>query len=277
MKPVIKWAGGKTQLVTKLINKIPTYILNNLQSISKQNKYIEPFLGSGAMLFALTPQRAIANDINRALINMYNVISYSPKELINLINTYDTNITSQKYYSLRDIFNNKLCNNEYDIELAALFIFLNKHGFNGLYRVNAKNRFNVPFNKSTRPSINTNNIQQISAYLAHIQLYCTDFINVTSLASKDDLIFIDSPYPPIRDKTFAEYNAIKFIDADHIRLAHEINRLHNIGVYIIATNHDTPLIRKLYNRFNIEKVSVQRNINSNGNNRKSEEIIITNF
>lgn len=295
MKPIIKWVGGKSQLADKLLSKMPQNILIKLKDPQSSIRYFEPFLGGGAVTFVLAPTNAYLNDINFALINMYNAVKYHLNELINLINDYDTDITSKKYYALRNVFNQKLLNlsninvsqinlskiNSFniniDIELAALFIFLNKHGFNGLFRVNKNGEFNVPFNQSNRSSININNLSDVSNYLQNVHLFCGDFINITQLVQPDDFVFIDSPYPPLKDKTFSEYNAIKFSNDDHIRLAHEVIRLDKLHAYVMITNHDTPLIRSLYSQFNIDKVTVSRNINSVGTNRKSEEIIITNF
>ena len=282
MKPIIKWAGGKKQLVNRLTNKIPINLLNDLKDINKTNRYFEPFIGGGALLISLQPQRAYLNDINKALINIYLTCQQQAvqkcQSLIQKIQNYDININKEKYYKLRILFNKKLKNNEYDEEMAALFIFLNKHCFNGLYRVNANNEFNVPFNSSLKPSIDINNLIQVADYLKKCVTICNnDFQQVTAIVEKNDFVFIDSPYPPLNDKTFSEYNAIKFNINDHKRLAQEFIRLDKLGAYIMATNHDTLLIRSLYSNFNIEKVKVKRNVNSDGNNRTSEEIIITNF
>lgn len=280
LKPIIKWAGGKTQLVDYLIDKLPLNLLNDLSDDNKQIRYFEPFLGSGAMMLALQPKRAIVNDINQALINMYQVVSDQAKvqcnSLCQKINVLDAAAAS--YYDHRKLFNQKLKQNQYDESLAALFIFLNKHCFNGLYRVNSNGEFNVPYNSSIRKSVDISNLINVAKYLnQHVTLNCGDFAIITQQVSSGDLVFIDSPYPPLRDKTFSEYNAIKFTDEDHKRLAVECKRLDQLKAYVIITNHDTPLIRNLYQSFNINKVKVQRNINSNSANRTSEEIIITNF
>ena len=281
MKPIIKWPGGKTQLMPKLLEIIPKQLINDLQDVNKTNRYVEPFLGGGAVLFALKPVRPIVNDLNQALINLYRVLqsqaSSQCASFIQLINYLDSHISEDLYYSSRDKFNNKLKNNQYDEEMAVLFLFLNKHCFNGLYRVNRNGDFNVPYNKSLAASINSQNVIDIANYLYNnVQLECNDFAQITSQVSDGDLVFIDSPYPPLKDKTFSEYNAVKFSAEDHIRLAYEVDRIAKFA-NIIVTNHDTKLIRSLYRNFNIEKVTVARNVNCNGSNRKSEEIIITNF
>ena len=147
LSPFLKWAGGKRQLLDKIIDRMPI----------DYNNYYEPFIGGGALLFELQPGKAIINDINTSLINTYRTIADRPHEFISTVMELDSKIPKDGktyYYLLRERYNNKLIKEEYDTELAALFIFLNKHCFNGLYRVNGKGLFNVPYNNSKRESIN---------------------------------------------------------------------------------------------------------------------------
>lgn len=270
MQPFIKWAGGKKQLLNILNNNLP----------KQYNCYYEPFVGGGALLFNIQPKKAVINDINKSLIHTYTCIRDYPKELISIINNWDKTIIQDSkniYYEARNTFNTKLSNNQYDTELASLFIFLNKHCFNGLFRVNKKGLFNVPYNNSIKSSIVEDNIYQISAYLKNVIIHCDDFINITKQASKNDLVFFDSPYDEINNTTFTAYTKDGFTKDDHIRLANEFKRLSNIGVYCILTNHNTKLINELYKGFNIQVINVQRNINRDGKNRTGEEVIIKNF
>lgn len=153
VKPFVKWAGGKRQLLNEIRARMPV----------SYERYFEPFLGGGAVLFELQPVQAFVNDINLALINTYKTIKYSPDELIKEINELDNQeINKEYYYKVRERYNLKLLAGEYDLELAALFIFLNKHCFNGLYRVNSKGLFNVPYNGKTTASVSEENIKEVS-------------------------------------------------------------------------------------------------------------------
>lgn len=158
LSPFLKWAGGKRQLLDKILDRMPT----------NYNNYYEPFIGGGALLFELQPDSAVINDINASLINTYRIIADRPHEFISTVMELDSKMPKDGktyYYSLRKRYNNKLVKEEYDTELAALFVFLNKHCFNGLYRVNGKGLFNVPYNNSKRESINNESIIAVSEYL----------------------------------------------------------------------------------------------------------------
>ena len=166
LKPFVKWAGGKRQLLGEILERIPrTY-----------DNYIEPFLGGGAVLFALQPKRALINDINASLIHTYKIIASDPQQFINKIKELDSKIVeggNEYYYFIRDLYNSKLMREEFDLELAALFVFLNKHCFNGLYRVNAKGLFNVPYNNSKKASIDEEAIFEVSKYLKDLTICST--------------------------------------------------------------------------------------------------------
>ena len=162
--------------------------------------------------------------------------------------------------------------------MAALFIFLNKHCFNGLYRVNKQGLFNVPWNKKTSGvSINIENILNISNYLQNIEIFNKDFEEVLEDCDEDDFIFIDSPYDLLTNNSFVDYSKEGFKKEDHIRLSKVFKKLDEQGCYCMLTNHNTPLINELYYDFNINVVDVRRSINSKGNDRRGQEIIITNY
>lgn len=270
IKPFVKWAGGKTQLLDKLLTKIPKNYKN----------YFEPFLGGGALFLKLQPEFAYINDINKELINTYLQIKNNPDKLIKIVQKLDLEIRNKEfYYQQRDKYNKKIIDQEYDIEMAALFIFLNKHCFNGLYRVNKNGLFNVPWNNKTNiKSISVNNIKQLSLILnKNVEISCGDFEKILNKAKEQDLIFFDSPYAPINPTSFESYTKTGFTKDDHIRLSNVYKQLDKKGCYCILTNHNTPLIKDLYNCFNIEKVNVKRMINSDAKNRTGNEIIITNY
>lgn len=156
--PFVKWAGGKRQLLPQIKERMP----------EQYNNYFEPFVGGGAVTFELLPANALINDINKALINTYKQIQNVPDAFLKAVNKLDEEMWEdgrEYYYSLREHYNDKLMKAEYDVELAALFVFINKHCFNGLYRVNGKGLFNVPYNNSRRASVDEKTIMETSEYL----------------------------------------------------------------------------------------------------------------
>lgn len=270
IRPVVKWAGGKRQLLDKITKRLP----------EKYNCYYEPFVGGGAVLFGLQPSEAVINDINGELINLYKTIKERPEEFNKFIKELDNEDCDKDYYYMqREKYNNKIIADEKDPELAALFVWLNKHCFNGLYRVNKKGLFNVPYNNKngSTSSADENNINAISKYLKNVNILEGDFEVSVAEAKKGDFIFIDSPYAPINATSFEDYTKEGFAEEVHRRLANLFKELDKRGCYCMLTNHDVPLIRELYNDYNIEVVEVKRLINRNARNRKGTEVIITNY
>ncbi|VEU58937.1 DNA adenine methylase [Mycoplasmopsis gallinacea] len=269
LKPFVKWVGGKTQLIPEIKRRLP----------QKIKDYYEPFLGGGAVLLSLQPKKAYVNDINKVLINAFNVIKNRPSELIKILKSLDqVECTKEFFYQKREQFNNKLTQQEFDEEMAALFIFLNKKCFNGLYRVNSKGLFNVPFNnKTTGNSYDEQNILNINKYLQNVEISNLDFEESLKSAKKGDFIFIDSPYAPLNPNSFDAYTKEGFGEKNHIRLSKVFKELDKKGCFLMLTNHDTELIRDLYSEYNIDVVNVKRNVNSDGKNRKGVELIITNY
>lgn len=166
---------------------------------------------------------------------------------------------------------------EYDIELASLFIYLNKHCFNGLYRVNSKGLFNVPFNNSLAKSFNEDNIKAVSGYLQKVTILEGDFEVACQNAQEGDFIFLDSPYAPLNDNSFEAYTKEGFDIESHKRLAILFDRLTKKGCFCMLTNHNTVFIEDLYKNYSREVIKVRRYINSDASNRKGEEVIITNY
>ena len=269
LTPFVKWAGGKTQLLLEIIKRVP----------KKFNYYYEPFIGGGSVLLALQPLGATINDINKELIHVYNTIKHQPLKLVQAVYKLDSYECDCNYYlKQKDYYNKLITEQQYNIDMAALFIFLNKHCFNGLYRVNQQGLFNVPWNKKTSGvSINIENILNISNYLQNVEIFNKDFEEVLEDCDEDDFIFIDSPYDPICENGFIDYSKEGFTKEDHIRLAKVFKKLDERGCYCMLTNHNTSLINELYYDFNIDIVDVRRSINSNGNDRKGKEVIITNY
>ncbi len=270
--PFVKWAGGKRQLLPQIKERMPqTY-----------HHYYEPFVGGGAVIFELLPANALINDINQALINTYTQICHSPEAFLNIVNKLDAEQWEdgkEYYYSLRERYNNKLVKAEYDAEMAALFVFINKHCFNGLYRVNGKGLFNVPYNNSRRTSVDKKAIMETSEYLKSVTITAGDFETACANAKKGDFVFFDSPYAPLNPTSFESYTKEGFDIESHKRLANLYDELTDRGCYCMLTNHNTELIHTLYGDkgYNIDVVSVKRMINSDASNRVGEEVIICNY
>ena len=271
MKPIIKWVGGKTQLLDSIHNLMP----------AKYGKYFEPFVGGGALLLDLAPAAASANDINPELINMYRQVKEHVDTVIEYLTDLDKAHESFEdaksfYYLVRDNFNQNLNTNT--AEQAARLIYLNKHCFNGLYRVNSTGEFNVPFNgKKSGNSFDADHLREASKQLKAVEFTLGDFADSVVDAASGDFVFFDSPYAPLTPTSFTDYTAEGFSYEDHVRLANLFRELTAKGVYCMLTNHDTEFVRELYRDFNTVVVDVRRSINSKGDSRKGREVIITNY
>ena len=270
--PFVKWAGGKRQLLSQIKERMP----------EKYKNYYEPCVGGGAVLFGLSPNHASINDINSALINTYKTIRNTPDKFLEAVRKLDSEIWEdgkKYYYSLRERYNDKLMLGEYDVELAALFVFINKHCFNGLYRVNGKGLFNVPYNNSCRTSVDESLIKNVSKYLQHISITAGDFEIACLNADKGDFIFLDSPYAPLNPTSFESYTKEGFDIESHRRLAKLYDELSARGCYCMLTNHNTDLIHTLYDNkgYKLDVVNVKRMINSDASNRTGTEVIICNY
>lgn len=270
--PFLKWAGGKRQLLDRISERMP----------QSYNNYYEPFIGGGAVLFGLQPERALINDINESLINTYRIIATNPQTLIECVKELDSKIGEdgkKYYYDLRERYNDKLMKKEFDVELASLFIFINKHCFNGLYRVNGKGLFNVPYNNSNRESIDEESIVEVSDYLKDVTILAGDFEVACQGAGNGDFVFLDSPYAPLNPTSFESYTKEGFDIESHKRLAKVFDELTDKGCYCMLTNHNTDFINSLYGNkgYKIDVVSVKRMINSDASKRTGEEVIICNY
>lgn len=272
MTPFVKWAGGKGQLLEKLGDRVPnTY-----------NKYYEPFIGGGALLLNQRPNIARVNDINMQLINTYLQLKNDARGVIRKIQSLDQQPCDKDFYlQVREQYNQKISNGELDVECAALFIWINKHCFNGLYRVNSKGLFNVPYNNKTNGvSMNEANLMSIGYYLTHndVQITCLDFEEVCEDVVSGDFVYFDSPYVPISEtSSFVDYTKDGFTYEDHKRLSLLFRELDKRGAKVMLSNHNVPLVHELYDGFLIEEVDVRRSINSNAQKRDGKEVIIRNY
>lgn len=292
IKPFLKWAGGKGQILNKIRPLYPKELG------SKINKYIEPFIGGGAVFFDVVTNYKldtyIINDINKELINTYKAIQQD----INSLLGYLSNITSYYkqlsiddkdlfYYSIRKKYNNIIIDKSINIEKAALFIFLNKTCFNGLYRVNRNNQFNVPTGKYKNPTIyDKENLLNISQILQKVEILWGDFSTVYNHIDSNTFIYIDPPYRPLtKTSSFTNYSTYLFDDKEQIRLSTFINEADKKGAYVLASNSDPKntsendlFFDELYSSKNIIRIEAQRAINSNPLRRgKITELIISNY
>ena len=272
-KPFVKWAGGKRQVM----NEIKKYIPENY------NTYYEPFVGGGAVFFELAPKKAVLNDYNKELMNVFECIKDEIKfeKMCNELNHHEANHSEEYYYDIRNVDRDKnKFNRIADYKRAARTIYLNKACFNGLYRVNSKNEFNVPYGKKDK--VNTYEGQNLG--IVHcilnfndIELISTDFEEAVKNAKKGDFIYFDPPYDS-DTTTFNSYTDGGFGKEEQIRLFNLFEQLDKKGCYIMLSNHNTKLIRDLYKNYNIHVIKAKRNINANGKKRgRVEEVIITNY
>lgn len=295
MKPIIKWAGGKTQLLPELLKRVP----------KEYNRYIEPFFGGGALFFALNPDKAILNDSNLNLMVLYDNIRDNPELMCEMFKRLEDEYNDLKtdeersdfYYSQRQFYND--ANNTEmrgTVSASATFLFLNKCGYNGLYRVNSKGEFNVPWGKKKQIKMfDGNNIFEVSKRLQRgnkttyeygIATYdketlCDpnyykrnlDYHPGLWVPLKDDFVFFDPPYY----NTFTSYQKETFGEAEQKALAENFKTLTKQGVKCMLTNSNEDFIKDLYKDFKIEIVDVKRLINSDASNRVGKEIIVTNY
>ena len=270
LKPFVKWVGGKTTSIPSLLEYIPEQI----------STYVEPFVGSGAVLMSLNFDKAIINDSNSELINAYNVIKSKLGELELYLSTliYDRKL----YDEIRAWDRSPDFDKRSDIERASRFIFLMKTCYNGLYRVSKKNFFNTPFGNYKNPTIcDTQTLEACSAFFNQkdIRILCQDYQTLLEIIPKDAFVYLDPPYFPVsKTANFTQYQSGNFKQDEHQRLYEFCLELHRRGIKFLQSNSDVPHIRELYRDFNINTVAVSRRINSNTSKRNAvNELIITNY
>ena len=272
-KPFVKWAGGKRSIIDTRKKLAP----------EDYKTYYEPFVGGGAMLFELQPKKAVINDYNSELMNVYECIKDEKKfeNMCNELNKHESNHSEEYYYKVRDIDRDKKKFDKLaDYKRAARTIYLNKACFNGLYRVNSKNEFNVPSGKKIK--VNTYdgpNLGIIHCLLNFfdIELLSTDFEEAVKNAKKGDFIYFDPPYDS-DTTTFNSYTENGFGKEEQKRLSEVFKDLDKRGCYVMLSNYNTTLVKELYKDYNFNYVNAQRNIGAKAKNRGVvEEVIITNY
>lgn len=272
LKPVTKWVGGKRQLLGDLHSLMP----------EQYNKYFEPFIGGGALLFSLAPQEALINDYNEDLINVYQVIRDNPKELLDTLRIHEEKNSKEYYLDIRSTDRDGRIEKFTDIQRAARILYMLRVDFNGLYRVNSKGQFNVPYGRYKNPKIvNEENIMTVHNYFnqAKIDIISGDFEDAVSTAQKDDFVYFDPPYIPLTETSdFTAYTKAGFSYEDQVRLRDTFFKLAERGVKVMLSNSDTPTTRELYAKANIHEVQATRAINSKASGRgKVGELIITSY
>lgn len=261
-KPVLKWAGGKSQMLDILVPLIP----------SAYGKYIEPFFGGGALFFATAPKNAVISDSNPELVNLYRVVANQVDELVLALRPFRND--KELFYEIRAQNWQKLT----PVQAAARTIFLNRTCFNGLYRVNKKGGFNVPFGSYVNPTIcDEANLRLASQALHGKTILCGDYGEVLQAHAKaGDFVFLDPPYLPISEYSdFKRYTKEQFYEEDHEELADEIRRLCGLGCHVVLTNSNHPLVHELYSQFQIDVYQTKRNISSKGGRRTGEDVVVT--
>lgn len=270
--PFLKWVGGKRQLVPEIKKLLPEGIKNRL--------YIEPFVGAGALLFELQPKRAIINDFNIELINVYEVIRDHPEELITALKEHKN--TSEYFYNIRAIDRQPLFNHMTVIEKASRTIYLNKTCYNGLYRVNNAGEFNSPFGRYKNPNIvNAPVIKAVSRFLNDndITIKHGDYEAILSDLPEKAFVYLDPPYHPISESSnFTGYIQGGWNVDEQIRLRNVCNSLNERGIQFLLSNSATPLIEELYSEYNMKKVRATRSVNSISSKRGLvDEYLIYNY
>lgn len=261
-KPFLKWAGGKTQILDELMNRAP----------ERFNQYIEPFVGGGALFFTLQPKAGVIADSNPELINVYQSLSRNVEQVIAHLQKLKN--TEADYYRIREMRFTELD----EAFAAARTIYLNRTCYNGLYRVNKKGQFNVPFGRYKNPRIcQPEVLRAASEALQNVEIICGDYKEILARAAKPgDFIYIDLPYLPVsKYADFKRYTKEQFYEEDHWELAEEVERLHKLGCHVVLTNSNHPLVHELYEAYEIKVVNTRRNISSKANTRTGEDVIVT--
>ena len=258
-KPFLKWVGGKRSILNQLKDRLP----------KEYNVYHEPFLGGGALFLAEQPKPAILSDINLYLIITFIIVRDYPDKLINKLKMYQANHSSNHFLQARV----KLFEETDPVATAALFIYLNRTCFNGLYRVNKAGLFNVPQGSYKSPKIlDEVNLLAVSKALQNIDIKCQDFTKI--ILRPGDFYYFDPPY----HGTYQQYSINGFDDNRHELLADYCRAIDDIGGYFMVSNADTPFIRKLYDGFNIEEIEARRSVSCKAHQRgKETELIIRNY
>ena len=270
MEPIIKWAGGKRQLLNIIQQHFPQQF----------NNYYEPFVGGGAVVFGLMPDNATINDYNEELTNLYRVVKDYPRELIEELQSGIYLNVPEVYYVIRGWDKEEGYNNLSPIKRAARILYLNHTCYNGLYRVNAKGYYNTPFGRYKNPTIFTEQgILELSRYLQNVVILTGDYNQILGLVQPGDFVYLDPPYAPISPTAaFTSYIAGGWDTDAQVELFNFCTLLDQMGVFFMESNSSANLIRRLYAGFNIEEVEARRSLAAQPEGRHNvTELLIKNY
>lgn len=270
VSPILKWVGGKRQLLSEILPMI---------NIKSGSTYVEPFLGGGAVLFDLQPKKAVVNDYNGELINVYLTVRDFAEELITELEKHNANNTEDYYYEIRALDRSEKYQEMSNVEKAARIIYLNKTCYNGLYRVNLAGQFNSPYGKYKNPNIvNATAIRAMSKYFNEnkIEICNGDYREVLKRVKKNSFVYLDPPYMPISSSSsFTGYTENGFSYEQQVALKNECDKLRKKGIPFVQSNSDCLEIRELYKEYEIKTVQAKRAINSNASKRgEINEVLI---
>ena len=272
LQPFTKWTGGKRQLLPVIRELMPkTY-----------NRYFEPFVGGGALFFDLAPTDAVINDFNAELINCYQQIKDNPQELIEILKVHQEYNSKEYYLDLRSADRDERIDMMSEVQRAARILYMLRVDFNGLYRVNSKNQFNVPYGRYKNPKIvDENLVSAISTYLNNnqIEIKKGDFEKAVLDVQPGDFVYFDPPYIPLSETSaFTSYTHEGFSYDDQVRLRDTFKKLNDAGAYVMLSNSSSFLVEELYRDFNIHYVEATRTNGAKSSSRgKISEIIVTNY
>lgn len=274
LKPFTKWTGGKRQLLPQLLKYAP----------KEFETYYEPFVGGGALLFEMQPQKAVINDYNQALIETYEVIRDDVEKLITLLKQHQKQNCSEYYYHIRSFDRDERIHDTNKTWRAARILYMLRVNFNGLYRVNSNNQFNTPYGRYKNPKIvDEENLRNVSMYLKHdnIKIMNGDFQDSLKNVKEGDFIYLDPPYIPLSETAnFTSYTAAGFNLSSQERLRDVFKELDQRGAFVMLSNSNSSIVHDLYKEYanTIKKVQATRMINSKATGRgKIEEVLITNY
>jgi DNA adenine methylase len=261
-RPILKWAGGKQQLLGQLIERLPPSF----------ERLVEPMVGGGALFFGLAAPKALIADSNPELINLYRTIVSDLDGIESTLANWSIDETT--FYEVRSLRFEDLS----ETVAAARMLYLNRTCFNGLYRVNKEGQFNVPWGRYARPKIfDRERLEAAKACLVKAEIRLGDYVEVLRASAQEgDLVFLDPPYLPISEYSdFKRYTKQQFYESDHLQMSEVVKLLRARGCHTVITNSNHPLMHELYADYQIDVIATRRNINSRADKRKGQDIIIT--
>jgi len=271
ISPIVKWVGGKRQLLPEIVKRIPNTF----------SYYAEPFVGGGAVFFELQPKKAIINDLNIELINLYKVIKYNVEELISDLSNHKNE--KEYFYEIRKMDRDEgLYKKLSNVEKASRLLYLNKTCYNGLYRVNSKGQFNTPFGSYKNPNFNNKELlRELNKYFndSQIEFYSEDYSMILNRLDSNSFVYLDPPYDPVSETSnFTSYSKTGFGQEEQIRLKEHCDQLNDQGIKFLLSNSSTPFIMDLYGNYHIDIVYARRSVNSNAQKRgEVGEVLVTNY